>query len=74
MTVFCSTARELEGIGGHYFINCFSCQPSTEGESRDMQDELWGISEKMVANANSLCEIVVPQAPSDERGSTDMSP
>ncbi|XP_054164950.1 WW domain-containing oxidoreductase-like [Oppia nitens] len=50
-TVYCSTAPELEGVGGLYFNNCFRCEASKTAHNNDLSAKLWLLSEKMIENA-----------------------
>ncbi|XP_078688757.1 WW domain-containing oxidoreductase-like isoform X1 [Branchiostoma floridae x Branchiostoma belcheri] len=47
-SVYCGTARELEGLGGMYFNNCCRCLPSPDGQNERAAAELWDISERML--------------------------
>ena len=52
--MYCATARELEGIGGSYFNNCFRCPPSAEALNTKTASCLWQHSENMVTKALKL--------------------
>ncbi|CAH1270807.1 WWOX [Branchiostoma lanceolatum] len=52
-SVYCGTARELEGIGGMYFNNCCRCIPSPDGQNERAAVELWEISERMLTARTS---------------------
>lgn len=53
-SVFCATAKELEGIGGYYFNNCFQCAPAEAALDVEAGRRLWEISRRMVSSANTL--------------------
>lgn len=53
-TVFCATAKELEGISGYYFNNCFQCTPAEAALDVEAGRRLWEISKRMVSTANTL--------------------
>lgn len=53
-SVFCATARELEGLGGKYFVNCFEIEPSLESLNQETSSMLWLISKNMVGKAATL--------------------
>ncbi|KAI8501911.1 hypothetical protein Bbelb_203230 [Branchiostoma belcheri] len=59
-SVYCGTARELEGLGGMYFNNCCRCLPSPDGQNERAAAELWDISERML-KARTSCEQSCPQ-------------
>ena len=50
-SVYCAVARELQGIGGHYFNNCFQCEPSKEATNEKTMKALWDISTKLVSQS-----------------------
>jgi len=52
-SVYCAAARELEGVGGQYYINCFRVHPSDEALVSKTSQKLWDISELMIEKALS---------------------
>ena len=52
-TVYCATARELEGVGGMYFNNCFQCSPHPSAMDTDLSKALWDLSDFMVTKARN---------------------
>ena len=46
--VYCATAKELRGVGGHYFNNCGVCDPSKEAKNPDTAAQLWKLSEQLI--------------------------
>lgn len=47
-TVYVATAMELEGVTGLYFNNCFYCEESSLARDKDIANEVFAISLKMV--------------------------
>ncbi|KAJ8041755.1 WW domain-containing oxidoreductase [Holothuria leucospilota] len=47
-TVYCATARELEGIGGLYFNSCCPCLPSEEALSEEVAKALWEYCDNII--------------------------
>ncbi|XP_026834914.1 WW domain-containing oxidoreductase isoform X2 [Drosophila erecta] len=48
-SVYCATANELTGLSGLYFNNCFFCEPSKLSKSAALQQQLWRLSENLIA-------------------------
>jgi len=53
-TIFCATAKELDGVGGHYFNNCFQCTPAMAALEMETGKRLWEISKHMISVAGTL--------------------
>ncbi|CAO1365959.1 unnamed protein product [Diamesa hyperborea] len=49
-TVFTATAEELTGLTGIYLNNCYICEPSKLAQNDAMSEDLWNISQKMIAD------------------------
>lgn len=49
-TIFAATARELDGIGGMYFNNCFCCETSETAQNKNLAIRLWKITEKLISD------------------------
>ncbi|XP_022082243.1 WW domain-containing oxidoreductase-like [Acanthaster planci] len=47
-TVYCATARELEGHGGMYFNHCQLCQASDEAYDEELATALWQLSDSLI--------------------------
>ncbi|XP_038069483.1 WW domain-containing oxidoreductase-like [Patiria miniata] len=47
-TVYCATARELEGHGGMYFNHCQLCEASEEANNEDLATALWQLSDSLI--------------------------
>nr|XP_054748260.1 WW domain-containing oxidoreductase-like [Lytechinus pictus] len=52
-SMFCATARELEGVGGMYFNHCCACMPSEEAQSKELAIALWEKTENVIKDALS---------------------
>ncbi|XP_071494022.1 WW domain-containing oxidoreductase-like [Diadema antillarum] len=50
-SIFCATARELEGVGGMYFNHCCACMPSDEAQSEELGAAMWELTEKILKEA-----------------------
>eukprot|EP00099_Drosophila_melanogaster_P011420 NP_001285735.1 WW domain containing oxidoreductase, isoform B [Drosophila melanogaster] len=48
-SIYCATANELTGLSGLYFNNCFFCEPSKLSKSAALQQQLWKLSENLIA-------------------------
>ncbi|ESO87819.1 hypothetical protein LOTGIDRAFT_166117 [Lottia gigantea] len=52
-TVLCAASKELEGIGGLYFNNCYRCPASEAACDPVLADKLWTLSENMLEDCLS---------------------
>ncbi|CAH4029370.1 WW domain-containing oxidoreductase [Pieris brassicae] len=56
-TVYVATAAELEGVTGLYFNNCFYCEESTLARDKEIANEVFSISLKMVRQRMGVDDI-----------------
>eukprot|EP00057_Strongylocentrotus_purpuratus_P023641 XP_011678115.1 PREDICTED: WW domain-containing oxidoreductase [Strongylocentrotus purpuratus] len=52
-SMFCATARELEGVGGMYFNHCCACMPSDEAQNTELATALWDHTDNIIKEALS---------------------
>ncbi|ESO07953.1 hypothetical protein HELRODRAFT_185410 [Helobdella robusta] len=52
--VYCATSRDLNKLGGMYFINCIPVDPLPDVVDLDLALSLWQLSRNMVAKAATL--------------------
>ena len=57
-TIYCATAPEMEGVGGHYFSNCLAVDPCDQAKDPDIGKKLWEISERLIKKEFTLSDLV----------------